>query len=489
MKLSETKLGQMKLTKKQIAGLVIGVLVVVGIIFAVMKWLAASKEVAAEGIPVKAHTVATSSISAQISSAGEVEANDSESIYSEINGKIEEVAVEVGDEIKVGDVLFRFDKDTKTRLRRDLEKLEIQLSSAQTTLNDITSQGGQQEILQAESALTQVKKSEEDLKASIETQEIAIEQAKRELETTRKLEQDQKELLEEGIISQKEYDDVADAIKGIEDNIKSAEIQLNGTRQSIVSIEAQKQNAQYALDVVKNKVTDKNKKQAAELKRNEIKSINVQIEGLKDELSKVVIEVLSPVNGTVSEVMVEKGATVGPGTPMVTILDLSALKVVSDISTFNAPEVKLGQKAIIRQDSLEAIEYAGVVTEIAPSAIKKQSGTSTSNVLPVTITLDGDVKTLKPGYNVDVRINTVEKDGAITLPILSIMEDDDLDMKYVFVIKDDHTLEKREIQELTLDNISIEVTGVEVGERVVANPTEELEEGMLVSILETGENE
>lgn len=479
---------QKKLTKKQIIGLVVGGVIVAVLIFAFIKGRSKAAMGKAEvGVPVQVHTVSTNSISAQISSAGEVEASGKENIYSDINGTIEEVMAEVGDQIKAGDVILRFDNETRTRLGRDLEKLRLQLSSAKTTLNDLQSQAGKQEVLQAESSLVQVEKSEKDIQDSIETQELSIEQIKREIETATKLQSDQKELLDEGIIAEKEYDDIVDKIKGAEDQLKAAEIQLEGTKASIKSIAAQKETAKYTLDVLKNNVPDKNRKQAAILKQNEIKSINLQIAALEDELSKAKLEVISPIDGTVSEVMADKGATVGVGTPLITILDLSTLKVKSDISTFNGPQIKLGQKVMVKQDSLEAKEYTGVVTEIAPAAIKKQSGTSTSNVLPIIIEIKEAATDLKPGYNVDVRIKTVEKDEAITLPILAIMEDDDLDMKYVFVIKDDNTLEKREVQELTIDNISIEVAGVEVGERVVADPTEALEEGMLVS--ETGDNE
>lgn len=489
MKLGKTKLNEIKLSKKQMIGIAIGVVVVLGIIFGIVKGssVAASGKGAKNAVQVQVHTVSTGAIAAQISSSGEVEANGKENIYAEINGTIEEVIVEVGDQIKVGDVILRFDQDTKTRLGRDLEKLELQLASVQTTLNDLTTEGGKQETLQAQSSLIQVQKSEKDVLDAIATQELSVEQIKRELESATKMEEDQKELFEAGIIAQKEYDDAKNMLKGIEDKLKTATIQLDGTKLSIKSIEAQKQNAQYALDVVKNNVTDKSKKQAIDLKQNEIKSINLQIEALKDEISKAQIEVLSTINGTVSEVMAEKGATVGVGTPLITILDLSTLKVKSDISTFNGPQVKIGQEVIIRQDSLEAKEYTGVITEIAPAAIKKQSGTSTSNVLPIIIQIKDTQTDLKPGYNVDVRIKTVEKDEAITLPILSIMEDEDADYKYIFIIKEDNTLEKRRVQELTLDNISIEVSGVEVGERVVADPTEALEEGMLVVVAETGE--
>lgn len=475
--------------KKIIIGSVIGIAVVGGIVFlskqgsSTLTMGRGSKE----GVIVQAHTASKNPISAHISSAGTVVAKDTESIYSEINATVAEVIAEVGDQVKVGDVLVRYESDTKTKLERNLEKLKLQLSSANLGLSDLTSGGSKQEILQAESSLVQVEKSEKDIADSIATQELGIEQANRELETVSKLAADQKELLDAGIIAQKEYDDVVDKVKAIEDKIQTAKIQLQGTKDSIKAIEAQKENAKYGVELAYNRVTDKNKKQLISSKQNEIKSINIQIAELEDEIAKANLEVKSTIDGVVSEVMVVKGAIVGAGMQMVTIMDVSSLKVKAEVSTFNAPQVALGQEVTIKQDSLEGTEYKGIVTEIAPAAVEKRSGTNASDIVPVTIEISDAQTQLKPGFNVDVKIKTVNKDQALTLPILSIMEDSDEDYKYVFIIKEDNTLEQREIQELTLDNIYIEVIGVEVGERVVANPTEDLKEGMLVLIPETGD--
>jgi len=489
MKLSE-KLSKKPSKKQVIIGSVIGIIIIGGIIFATAgRSVFTMSRGAKDGLVVEVHTASKNAISAQISSAGFVEAKDEENIHSEISATVGEVIAEVGDQVKVGDVLIRFESDTKIRLERNLEKLKLQLSSANLSLGDLTSQGGQQEILQAESALEQVKKSEKDLTDAITTQELGIEQAKRELDTATKLVNDQKELLEAGIIAQKEYDDMVDRVKAIEDQLETANIQLEGSKASVGAIESQKKNAQYTVDAAYNRVTDKSKKQMISAKQNEIKSINIQIEELEDEIAKANIEVKSPIDGVVSEVMVKKGGIVGAGTPMVTVLDISSLKVTAEVSTFNIPQIKLGQEAVIKQDSIEGTEYQGKVTEIGPTAVEKRTGTSTSDIVPVTIEILDSKTQLKPGFSVDVKIKTVNKEDALTLPILSIMEDYDEDYKYVWIIRDDNTLEKRKIQELTLDNIYVEVVGVEVGERVVADPTEDLEEGTLVIIPETGEAE
>lgn len=474
--------------KKIIIGVIMGVVVVGSIIFTSTKNKAAMGTNVKNAPTVQVHTVSKTPISSQISSVGTVEAKELEKIYSKTNATVEEVIAEVGDQVKAGDVILRFKSDTIVSLQRDLEKLNLQLASAELALNDLTTQGGKQEVLQAQTSLSQAQKSEQDAKDAIVTQELSIEQIKRELETSTKLTNDQKELLEAGIISKKDYDDAVERHKVIEDKLKTATMQLESTKQLVKTAEYQKQNAQYALDVALNNVTDKSKKQLISSKQNEIKSIKLQIEALKDEIEKANIEVKSPIDGVVSEVMVLKGAVVTQGSPLMTVLDISSLKVKSDISTFNAPQVKVGQEATIKQDSIEAKEYIGKVIEIAPAAVQKQSGTSSSNIVPVTIEIEDLQTDLKPGYNVDIKIKTVSKDEALTLPILAIMEDVDEDYKYVFIIKEDNVLEKRKVQELTLDNIYVEVVGVEEGERVVADPTEDLKEGMIV-VVETGDTQ
>lgn len=90
--------------KKKIIGLVIGVAVVGGLIFVAIKGkaiLTMNRE-PKEGVAVQVHTVSKTPISSQISAAGLIEANDKESIYSEISATVAEVMVEVGDPVKVG---------------------------------------------------------------------------------------------------------------------------------------------------------------------------------------------------------------------------------------------------------------------------------------------------------------------------------------------------------------------------------------------------
>lgn len=475
----------MKLSKKKI---VIGSIIGVVLIIVIIALSARGKSVAAMGRNVQVHIVSKDSISSQISSAGIVEAKEVENIYSQTNATIAEIVADAGEKVKAGDVILRFEADSKVRLERDLEKLNLQLSSAELALHDLTTQGGKQEILQAETSLAQARKTEQDVRDSIVTQELAVQQIQRELETATQTTNDQKELLEAGIISQKEYEDGIDRLKAVEDKLKTTKLQLESARQSVKTAEYQKQSAQYALDMALNKVTDKSKKQLITGKQNEIQSIKLQIEALEEEIVKADIEVKSPIDGVVSDVKVVKGQVVSVGVPMMTIMDTSSLKVKSDISTFNAPQVKVGQEAIIKQDSIEGKEYIGKVTDIAPAAVQKQVGTSSSNVVPVTIEIEDNALELKPGFNVDIKIKTVDKTEAIIIPILAVMEDVDEDYKYVYVIKENNQLEKRKVQELTLDNIYVEVIGVEEGERIVADPIEELEDGMTVVVQETGDS-
>ena len=436
---------------------------------------------------VKVHNVSRDSISSQISASGVVEAKEIKKVFSQTNGTIEEVLVEVGSVVKQGDTILKYKPNIKLGLERDLEKLKLQLDSDRLVLSDLTSQGGKQEILQAQASLAQLEKALQDAKDSIVTQEVSIEQIKREIGTLKKDADDQKELLNQGIISQKDYDDSVDKLKNAEDKLKTAMIQLETTKKAEETEKYQIENAQYALDVVYNKVTDKDKKQKIHTKKNEIESTKLQIEALEDDIKKADIEVKSPINGVISEVLVDEGANITTGVHMITVIDISCMKVEANINAFNLSQVNIDQDAMIKQDGVQIKEYKAKVTEIAPLAIQKQSGSSTNTVIPVTLEIQDTSTSLKPGLTVDVKIKTVDKENTIVVPMLAIMEDDE-ENKYVLVIKEDNELEKREVKELTIGSLNIEVEGIVEGEKIVLNPDETLTDGMMVITEEIGDN-
>lgn len=114
-------------------------------------------------------------------------------------------------------------------------------------------------------------------------------------------------------------------------------------------------------------------------------------------------------DGTILRINAKKGAVVSPGLPrpLVTIGDISRLRVRAEVDERSVADVKGGQKAVIRSVAFEGQDFNATVSEISaslgPGRIgKRQSrGPSNANVLEVMLDVEGTTPLLS-GMEVDV---------------------------------------------------------------------------------------
>ena len=66
------------------------------------------------------------------------------------------------------------------------------------------------------------------------------------------------------------------------------------------------------------------------------------------------------------------------------------------------------------------------------------------------------------------------------MPLLAVLEEDDNEY-YVYVVKEDGSLEKRSVTQGLSNGLYIEVEGVAEGEMVISNPSDTLTEDTKVS--------
>ncbi|MBI4790082.1 MAG: efflux RND transporter periplasmic adaptor subunit [Chloroflexi bacterium] len=85
----------------------------------------------------------------------------------------------------------------------------------------------------------------------------------------------------------------------------------------------------------------------------------------------------APFDGTVAAVNIKESETVTPGVPIVTLGDLTNLRLeTDDLSETNIARVKLGQPVSVTFEALAGKTFTGKVTQIAPISTPKQGGTS-----------------------------------------------------------------------------------------------------------------
>jgi multidrug resistance efflux pump len=85
----------------------------------------------------------------------------------------------------------------------------------------------------------------------------------------------------------------------------------------------------------------------------------------------------TPFGGTIGGVHVLPGEVVTPGQPIVTLGDLSELRIeTTDLRETDLPRIHVGQPVEITFDSLTELRLDGEIERIAPMASQGQGGTS-----------------------------------------------------------------------------------------------------------------
>lgn len=185
--------------------------------------------------------------------------------------------------------------------------------------------------------------------------------------------------------------------------------------------------------------------------------------------------IVSPASGTVIELNVQEGeiiasgtATVGGGTALMKIADLSRMRAKSRINEVNITSVKTGQPVEIRLDALPGRLYHGTVIGISPQ------GERINNVVTYEVTMevtDADPM-LKPSMTANVDIVTGTYEDVLYLPIEALERREGQDIVYV---EKDGVSRVQPVQILTrTESLAVIAEGVKENDRVVvmASPTE-----------------
>ena len=152
------------------------------------------------------------------------------------------------------------------------------------------------------------------------------------------------------------------------------------------------------------------------LVRNEVSFENAKI-ALDDTI------VRSPVRGTVISRPVEVGqvissptSAVGGGTVLMTMADLSKVRVRALIDEIDVGKVSIGQIVSIKVAAYRDKEFFGVVKKVEPQARIEQNVTT----FPVLIDIENDKNLLLLGMNTDVVIEVLSKDVSVSTPTMSL---------------------------------------------------------------------
>jgi len=340
-----------------------------------------------------------------VTASGEVRPVQYIKLTSEVPGRILEIYVAAGDQVKKGQPLVRVDP---TQLQ---SSQEAQFASTQAFINDVQSArnavaSAQQGLVVAEAAVSQARQQTVSADIDLKTAERELKRATN--------------LVESNVMSRSEYD-------AARDRFDQAKAKLEA--QNIAVKEAQERANQQRVAVKEAQTSVK----TSEARANQQQAL---LRGESSQREKATQ--YSPLNGVVADITTRVGEFAVAGlstTSLMTIADMSTINVQVNVDETEIANVEVGEQAKVKVDALGDKEITAAVTQKNPLAVAKSDTTGGLNVrvnvqeakeFMVTLELKDltdDVRAkLRPGMSATATITTKTKNNVIAVPLQAIVE-------------------------------------------------------------------
>jgi len=340
---------------------------VVFLLFALMAWsLGKNKN---KGLEVDSATAELRTIVETVSANGKIQPEIDVKITSEVSGKITEIFVKEGDEVKAGDLLLTINPDL----------LESTVSRSNANLSNS--------------------------RANLAASKAAFAQAEASFVNGKKDYDRQKQLFQDKVLSNAEWDAAIAAFEIAKSQLESAKQNVKSAEYSVKSAEATRKEA-------------------------------------TDNLGRT--KIYAPADGIITALQVEEGETVlgtiqMSGTELMRVSQLDVMEVAVDVNESDIVKVEMGDTTMIEVDAYREREFKGIVTEIANTATNATAMMSTDQVtnfsVKIRILNDSYKDLLSKGQNIitpfrtgmsaSVEIQTNRGERMLTIPIESVTTRED----------------------------------------------------------------
>lgn len=330
----------------------------------------------------------------------------------------------------------RGDKVTKGQLLAVLDNADLAAAA-------LDSKGGYEQAQAAYSTATKA-----SIPADLQAAKLGLDQAKANLDVAQKVYDSRKSLFQQGAIPGQEVD-----------TAKASLVQ-----------------AQSAYDIAKQHFEafkSVNHVDALKAAAGQLASAQGKYESAEAQLK--FSEIRSPINGVVTDRPLYAGETAAAGSPLITVMDVSALLAKTHLPEEAARALKVGQSASVTLDG-GSQTFPGTVTLVSPAL---DQGSTTIEVWVKVPNKDGG---LKAGTPVRVSIKSKTVKDALVVPKEAVLTGPD-GKHTVMVVDSTDVAHQREVQTGITDGENVQiVSGLKAGERVVTVGAYAMQDGTKVKI-------
>jgi HlyD family secretion protein len=325
--------------------------------------------------PEKLGKVEKGAIARSVVATGKIEPLSKVEIKSKASGIIKYLYVNVGDRVKVGQLLLELDK----------EILEPQLKESRAILSA------------AEGKLQEIESQEKTLRASLHKAQLEAEN--KDHEYMIKEYRRRKELFHQGLIPRSELDSIEQRLQSTETTKKSLDAEVTVKEAELEQVRQTRQKA-----------------------KAEILQAQAMVERAEENLKYASIR--SPIDGVVLSREVEVGDAVSAilqlgsyATLIMTLGDVQEVYVKGKVDETDIGLVKVGQPVRITVDAYKNRWFRGKVFRIAPMGVEKDNVTR----FEVRISVLNNIDLLRVNMSANAEIVLEEHQEALLVPESSII--------------------------------------------------------------------
>ncbi|WP_250123033.1 efflux RND transporter periplasmic adaptor subunit [Chroococcidiopsis sp. CCMEE 29] len=418
-------IGKVKHPSRWLIGLMAAGVVVIGsTTYFVVNRATPRLDIAALTVPATSKNVTL-----RIKASGKVVPVQTVNLSPKTSGLLVELLVEQGDRVEQGQIIARMDNaDLQAQLiqaRANLTKAEAQLAQARAGNRPEEISQARSRLAQAEAQLAQARAGNRP--EEIEQARAQVEAAQAKVNLTSSRVQRNRELSQQGAISQDKLDEVVADDSSAKASLKEAQRRVslleNGTRsEEITQRQAAVAEARQALRQLE-KGSRPEEIAASEASvaaaAGELKAVQVKLE---DTIIR------APFSGVITQKYATEGAFVTPTTSASSTASATSssivaiargLEVLAQVPEVDIGQIKQGQQVEIVADSFPDQVFKGRVRLISPEAVVEQNVTS----FQVRIALVTGQNELRSGMNVDLTVLGEAVQDALLVPTAAIVTD------------------------------------------------------------------
>ncbi|MCB0165619.1 MAG: efflux RND transporter periplasmic adaptor subunit [Anaerolineae bacterium] len=403
-------------------------------------------------VAVEVGEITTGDIDLVFSYSGSVQPKDDVDLTPGATGKVEQLLVEVGDQVKAGDKIAVIEDDTYLA---QLKQAEAELASASLQLAKIEQGSRPEEIIAARAAVELARAALNDV-ATVDDNErtkAAAELARTEAALK---------------AAQAEYDKIAwagdvgekpqavalqQATINYENALADYNLDTNPSDSQLAPLMLNLAQAELQLSLT----LEPYREVDVALARVGVQRAQAALDIAKIQLEETVVE--APFDGVIAELYISQGSRVTPQNNVVELLS-DALEVKVEVQESRISQVTKGQAVSMRTTAYPGQDFPGVVTNVSPKA------NAETRTFEVTVTPTDGAELLRSGMFADVAILAQENSNTVLAPRNAVIQD--TDPPTVFVVGDDNRAEERKVNTGLFDSDRIEIlSGLKPGEIVV----------------------